>query len=88
MDKNCYNLWRQVLDECFSVRAFSVVKPQILPIVKKQPIGCFFVKNVLYPGTYHKGYEFMKLREKQIIWPVFLLHIMSDGLNNFSLKKF
>ena len=51
MDKNCYNLWRQVLDECFSVRAFSVVKPQILPIVKKQPIGCFFVKNVLYPGT-------------------------------------
>ena len=33
-----------------SVCAFSVVKPQILPIVKKQPIGCFFVKNVLYPG--------------------------------------
>ena len=50
MDKNCYNcegrFWMNA-----SVCAFSVVKPQILPIVKKQPIGCFFVKNVLYPGT-------------------------------------
>ena len=33
--RRCYNLWRQVLDECFAVRACSVVKPQILPIFTK-----------------------------------------------------